>query len=128
MEFRFDHFNFNVLDLEKSIAFYQEAFGLVQLSEIVSEDNSFKIVFLGDQKTGFRLELTWLRDRTEPYNLGDLEYHLAVRTSDFDSAFKKHTDMGIVCFENPSMGVYFVHDPDGYWIEVLPLKADSTGG
>lgn len=121
MEFRFDHFNFNVFDLEKSIAFYKEAFGLVQLSETEAKDKSFKIVFMGDQKTGFRLELTWLRDRTEPYNLGDLEYHLAIRTDAFDDAFKKHQEMGIVCFENPSMGVYFVTDPDGYWIEVLPL-------
>ena len=121
MEFRFDHFNFNVFDLEKSIAFYKKAFGMVQLSEINAEDGSFKIVFMGDQKTGFRLELTWLRDRTEPYNLGDLEYHLAIRTDDFDGAFKKHQDMGIVCFENPAMGVYFVNDPDGYWIEVFPL-------
>ncbi|MGN0968333.1 MAG: VOC family protein [Oscillospiraceae bacterium] len=121
MKFRFDHFNFNVFDLEKSIAFYSEAFGLVKLSEIEAEDHSFKIVFLGDEKTGFRLELTWLRDRTEPYNLGDLEYHLAIRTDAFDDAFKKHQEMGAVCFENPSMGVYFVNDPDGYWIEVLPL-------
>lgn len=121
MEFRFDHFNFNVLDLNKSIEFYKEAFGMVQLSEINAEDGSFKIVFMGDQKTGFRLELTWLRERTEPYNLGDLEYHLAIRTDDFEGAFKKHQEMGIVCFENPSMGVYFVNDPDGYWIEVFPL-------
>ena len=122
MEFRFDHFNFNVFDLDKSISFYQEAFGLVQLSEINAEDGSFKIVYLGDQKTGFRLELTWLRDRTEPYNLGDLEYHLAFRTDAFDAAFQKHQEMGVVCFENPAMGVYFVTDPDGYWIEVLPLR------
>ena len=121
MEFRFDHFNFNVLDLNKSIEFYKEAFGMVQLSEIDAEDGSFKIVFMGDRKTGFRLELTWLRERTEPYNLGDLEYHLAIRTDDFEGAFKKHQEMGIVCFENPSMGVYFVNDPDGYWIEVFPL-------
>ena len=121
MEFRFDHLNFNVLDLNKSIEFYKEAFGMVQLSEIDAEDGSFKIVFMGDRKTGFRLELTWLRERTEPYNLGDLEYHLAIRTDDFEGAFKKHQEMGIVCFENPSMGVYFVNDPDGYWIEVFPL-------
>ncbi len=120
MKFCFNHFNFNVFDLEKSINFYQEAFGLVQLSEIPAGDGSFKIVFMGDEKTGFRLELTWLRDRTEPYNLGDLEYHLAFDVDDFDAAYKKHKEMGIICFENPAMGVYFVTDPDGYWIEVIP--------
>ncbi len=120
MKFCFNHFNFNVFDLEKSVNFYKEAFGLVQLSEIPAEDGSFKIVFVGDEKTGFRLELTWLRDRTEPYNLGDLEYHLAFDVDDFDAAYKKHKEMGIICFENPAMGVYFVTDPDGYWIEVIP--------
>lgn len=120
MKFVFDHFNFNVFELEKSVNFYKEAFGLVQLSEISPEDGSFKIIFMGDEKTGFRLELTWLRDRAERYNLGDLEYHLAFRVDDFDVAFKKHKEMGIVCFENPAMGVYFVTDPDDYWIEVIP--------
>ena len=120
MKFCFDHFNFNVFELDKSVTFYKEAFGLTQLSEINAEDGSFKIVFMGDEKTGFRLELTWLRDRTERYNLGDLEYHLAFRVDDFDAAFAKHKEMGIVCFENPAMGVYFVADPDGYWSEVIP--------
>lgn len=122
MKFRFDHFNFNVLDLEKSVTFYKKAFGLICLSEMEAEDKSFKIIFLGDETTGFRLELTWLRDRTEPYQLGECEYHLAFRVDDFDKAYQKHQEMDIICFENPSMGVYFVTDPDGYWIEVLPAK------
>ena len=125
LKFRFDHFNFNVLNLDKSIDFYREAFGLVQLSKTEAKDGSFQIVFLGDEATGFRLELTWLRDRTEPYNLGDLEYHLALRVDDFDAALQKHKEMGIVCFENPAMGVYFVTDPDGYWIEVLPTRSPN---
>ena len=122
MKFHFDHYNFNVLNLEKSITFYKNAFSLICLSEMEAEDKSFKIVFLGDEKTGFRLELTWLRDRTEPYQLGECEYHLAFRVDNFDEAHQKHQEMDIICFENPSMGVYFVTDPDGYWIEVLPAK------
>ena len=122
MKFKFDHFNFNVFDLEKSIKFYEEAFGLVKLSEIVPEDGSFKIVFLGDEKTGFRLELTWLRDRTEPYNLGDYEFHLAFLTDDYDAAHKLHEEMGCICYENPAMGIYFIQDPDGYWLEIVPQK------
>lgn len=119
MKFSFDHFNFNVFELEKSIEFYKEAFGLVKLSEITPEDGSFKIVFMGDEKTGFRLELTWLRDRTERYNLGDLEYHLAFRSEDFEASLQKHKEMGVVCYENLPMNCYFVTDPDGYWIEVI---------
>ncbi len=116
----FNHFNFNVLDREKSLAFYRDAFGFVPVGEKHAEDGSFILTFLGDGKTDFRLELTWLRDRTEPYDLGECEFHLAVTAEDFDTMHRNHADMGIICFENPAMGIYFVEDPDGYWIEVVP--------
>ena len=120
--FRFDHFNFNVLDLEKSLDFYRQAFGLSPVGSIEPEDGSFRIVYLGDGKTGFRLELTWLRDRTEPYNLGECEFHLALTAADFDAAHSRHAAMGCICYENPSMGIYFINDPDGYWIEIVPVR------
>lgn len=122
MKFLFDHFNFNVLDLRRSLKFYSEALGLFPVREKNAEDGSFKLVFLGDGTTDFRLELTWLRDRTEPYNLGEAEFHLAFRVDDFAAARKKHGEMGVVCYENPGMGIYFISDPDGYWIEILPRK------
>ena len=115
-----NHFNFNVSNLERSLQFYQEALGLREVQRKAPEDGRFIIVFLGDGKTDFRLELTWLRDRDKPYDLGDLEYHLAVVPDDYNAAHEKHREMGIICFENPEMGVYFVTDPDGYWIEILP--------
>ena len=118
----FAHFNINVLDLERSIAFYREAFGLEPCGEITPEDGAFRIVYLSDGSTPFRLELTWLRDRKEPYNLGDEEFHLAFDVEDFDAAHAKHEGMGCICYENPAMGIYFVKDPDGYWLEVLPVK------
>lgn len=118
----FDHFNFNVFDLDKSLAFYNEACGLAPVREKTAEDGSFKIVFLGDGKTGFRLELTWLRDRAEPYNLGDLEYHLALVADDYDAMYQKHKEMGVICYENQKMGIYFISDPDGYWIEIVPKR------
>lgn len=118
----FNHFNFNVLDLEKSIAFYKEAIGLSVVREKDSNDGSFKIVYLGDGRTDFTLELTWMRDRKEPYNLGDEEFHLAFKTDDYDAFHKKHEEMGCICYENPSMGIYFINDPDGYWIEIVPVR------
>ena len=120
--FRFTHFNFNVLDLDHSLAFYREALGLVPVREKEAADGSFKLVYLGDGVSDFTLELTWLRDRSEPYDLGDEEFHLAFHTDDFDAAHEKHAAMGCICFENPGMGIYFIQDPDGYWIEVLPLR------
>ena len=97
---RFYHFNFNVLDLEKSLAFYKEALNLSVQRESAAKDGSFKLVFLEDEeKSDFTLELTWLRDRKEPYNLGDLEFHLAFKTDDFEALHKKHKEMGCICFE-----------------------------
>lgn len=119
---KFNHFNFNVLDLERSLKFYREALGLTVVREKNAQDGSFKLVFLGDGSSDFSLELTWLRDRKEPYNLGDLEYHLAFVTDEYDILHQKHKEMGVICFENEAMGIYFIHDPDGYWIEIVPAK------
>ena len=119
---QFNHFNFNVLDLDRSLAFYREALGLAPVSEKEAEDGSFQLVYLGDGITSFSLELTWLRDRTEPYDLGECEFHLAFVTDEYDALYARHREMGCVCFENPAMGIYFIEDPDGYWIEIVPAK------
>lgn len=120
--FTYNHFNFNVLDLERSLKFYREALDLVPVREKEAEDGSFKLVYLGDGKTGFTLELTWLKDRTEPYDLGECEFHLALATGDMEAAHARHQAMGCICFENPAMGIYFIEDPDGYWIEIIPAR------
>ena len=118
----FNHFNFNVLDLDKSVEFYKKALDLDVVREKNASDGSFKLVYLGDGKTSFTLELTWLRDRSEPYNLGDEEFHLAMASDDFDALHQRHKEMGCICFENPKMGIYFITDPDGYWLEIVPSK------
>jgi lactoylglutathione lyase len=122
MRFVFAHNNFNVLDLERSLKFYRDALGLREVRRKDAADRSFILVFLGDGTTPHRLELTWLRDRKEPYGLGDNESHLAFTVDDYDAAFEKHKEMGVVCYENPGMGIYFIEDPDGYWLEILPEK------
>lgn len=120
---KFNHFNFNVLDLNRSLAFYKEALNLSPVREKEASDGSFKLVFLGDEAgSPFQLELTWLRDRTEPYNLGECEFHLAFHTDSFDALHARHEKMGCICFENPKMGIYFIADPDGYWIEIVPER------
>ena len=122
MQFTFAHNNFNVLDLEKSLKFYKEALGLVEDSRIVPEDGSFIIVYLTDGVSPHKLELTWLRDRKEPYNLGDNEFHLAFVVEDFEAAHAKHKEMDCIVYENPAMGIYFIIDPDNYWLEIIPKK------
>jgi lactoylglutathione lyase len=122
MKFRFDHNNINVLDLEKSVAFYKEALGFEEVRRKVADDGSFILVFLGDGTTGHKLELTWLRDWEKPYNLGDNEFHLAVVVDDFDAAYAHHKNMGCICYENTKMGIYFINDPDEYWVEIVPAR------
>lgn len=122
MQFSFLHNNINVFDLQKSMAFYDEALGLKEVSRIESEDGSFIIVYLGDGISKHTLELTWLRDKTTPYNLGDNEIHLAFEVDDYEGALEKHRAMEVVCFENDAMGIYFISDPDGYWVEILPTN------
>ena len=124
MTFSFNHYNYNVLDLEKSMTFYAEALGLKEVRRKEAPDGSWKLVYLGDGESDFTLELTWLRDREAPYSLGENEFHLAFLTDDYDAAHEKHKQMGCICFENPEMGIYFIHDPDGYWIEIVPVRAD----
>ena len=122
MSFIFNHFNFNVLDLQRSLSFYEEALGLKVVREKKAADGSFILNLLGDGVSDFTLELTWLRDREDPYDLGEQEYHLAFMTGDMAAAHEKHEKMGCICFENPSMGIYFIEDPDGYWIEIIPKR------
>ena len=122
MKFRFDHNNINVRDLERSVTFYQEALGLKEVRRIAPADGSFILVFLGDSQTAHVLELTWMRDRKEPYSLGDNEFHLALRTDNYDEALARHRAMNCVCYENNAMGIYFIEDPDGYWVEILPVR------
>lgn len=123
MTFAFAHNNFNVRDLDKSMAFYKEALGLTEVRRIAPEDGSFIIVYLGDSAGSTHcLELTWLRDWDRAYNLGDNEFHLAFTVDDFDAAHTLHKEMGCICFENEAMGIYFIVDPDGYWLEIIPAK------
>lgn len=122
MEFRFAHNNINVLNLKQSMDFYEEALGLKEVSRIAPESGEFIIVYMGDGGSYHVLELTWLADRKEKYNLGDNEFHLAFTVEDFQGALEKHKSMDCVCYENTEMGIYFINDPDGYWIEVIPGK------
>ena len=117
--FRFNHFNFNVLDLERSLRFYSEALGLSPVRE--RETDSYRLVFLGDGAGDFALELTYLFDRTEPYDLGEQEFHLAFAADDFDAAYEKHLAMGCVVQESNGR-FYFLEDPDGYWIEIIHAR------
>lgn len=122
MKFAMVHNNINVFDLEKSIKFYEDNLDLKVVRRIEPEDGSFRIAFLENGNSSHQLELTWLRDRKEPYNLGDNEIHLAFRADDIDAAHAFHEKQGVIVYENPDMGIYFIGDPDGYWMEIIPTR------
>lgn len=123
LNFTFDHFNIDVTDMERSIKFYRDALGLEPVGEIRHPDGDFVITYLGRLGQHFLLELTWLRDHPQPFELGENESHLAMRLDgDYDEMMEYHRRMGVICYENPSMGIYFIHDPDDYWIEILRPK------
>lgn len=122
MKFKMVHENYNVFDLERSLKFYEQALGLTEKKRINAKDGSFVIVYVGNDTTDFLLELTWLKDRDKPYELGDNEFHLAFRTDLFEEAHTLHKEMGCICYENQQMGIYFIEDPDGYWLEIVPER------
>lgn len=122
MQFKMVHENYNVADIDRSIEFYSKALGLREVRRKTADDGSYIIVFMANDNSEFELELTWLRDMDRPYDLGDCEFHLAFRVDDYDAAYKLHKKMGCICFENPKMGIYFIEDPDGYWLEIVPTR------
>ena len=122
MRFKMIHENYNVADLDRSLAFYGKALGLREKRRKTAQDGSFVIVYVGNEESEFELELTWLKDHPQPYDIGEEEFHLAFRTDDFAGAHALHEQMGCICFENPAMGIYFIQDPDGYWLEILPTR------
>lgn len=117
---RMIHTNFNVSDLDKSIAFYEKALGLHEVRRKENKEKGFIIVFLSAEETNFELELTWLKDHPQKYDLGEGEFHLAFYAPDFEQVHEMHREMGCIVFENHDMGIYFIEDPDGYWLEILP--------
>ena len=112
------HENYNVCNLDQSIDFYGKALGLFESRR--KETDDFTIVYLKNENSDFELELTYLNDHPQKYDIGEEEFHLAFIVDDFDQAYKLHKSMDCICFENKSMGIYFIQDPDGYWLEIIP--------
>lgn len=122
MKFKMIHENYNVINLNHSLSFYYQALGLKEKRRKAAEDGSFIIVYIGNEESEFELELTWIKDHPQPYDIGDEEFHLAFKTDDFEAAHELHEKMDCICYENPSMGIYFIQDPDGYWLEIIPTR------
>lgn len=114
-----------VLDEARSLAFYEQAFGLTVAERL--DFDSFTLVYLSNPETPFELELTVNKGRTQPYDLGDGYGHLAVSVADVAAEHVRLTEAGlsprkIVDFAPAGTVIarfFFIADPDGYQIEVL---------
>ncbi|MDR1261961.1 MAG: VOC family protein [Oscillospiraceae bacterium] len=122
MTFRIAHTNFNVANVDAAVTFYKKALGLKEMRRSVASDGRFTIVFMGDEKSEYLLELTQLTDHPQKYDLGENELHVAFVVDDFNAAHKLHKEMGCICYENEGTGIYFIEDPDGYWLEIVPQR------
>lgn len=123
MGFRYEHNCVNVLDRERSIAFYEKALGLRVLHRFCPPDApDVELIFLVDDRTGHMLELGCLPGRQEPWDLGDNQFHMAFVADDIEEAHALHESMGCICRDDPAAEVYFIADPDGYQIEIIPAE------
>ena len=118
MNFRIDHTNINITNIEVSLAFYEKALGLKEYRRMMS--NNYTLLFLRNEQAGHSLELTWLAGHPQKYDLGENESHIAFVADDYAAAYQLHQEMGCICHENEELGLYFIEDPDGYWLEIMP--------
>ena len=112
----------HVLGKEATIKFYQEALGMKVVREMGPEDGSWTNTFMANDEAPFEIELTWNRGQVESYDNGGKDTHIAFAVDDFDAFHELHEKMGCIIRENPRMGLYFIADPDGQWIEIFPAK------
>jgi lactoylglutathione lyase len=119
------HMMVRVLDAEKSIDFYERAFGLTIADRFDFDD--FTLVYLRNPEVDFEVELTVNKGRTEPYDHGDAYGHVAFAVEDLDGEHARFEELGFA--PNPirefhrdgalMARFFFVQDPDGYKIEML---------
>ena len=126
------HMMIRVMDEAKSVAFYDQAFGLKVKNRFDFE--GFTLVYLKNDENDFEVELTINHGRTEPYTHGTGYGHLAVSTDDVAREHGRATAAGL----NPTpvkeffrdgallAKFFFLQDPDGYKIEVLQRHGRYT--
>ena len=123
MKFKMAHFNLNVKDLDASLKFYKEHLHMKEVRRSEPKDGSFIIVFLEDEfGTDFNLELTWLKNHPQAYDLGEEEYHLAFYVEEYDKLKKEHEEQGLITYDTTGKHYHFILDPDGYWLEFMPPR------
>ena len=120
------HTCLRVENLEKSIAFYQDAFGFKELRRRDFPDHAFTIVYLGLEGDDYELELTYNYDHG-PYVVGDGFAHIALSTPDLEALHQEHSAKGMkllsqMAYQELRLTITLSKDPDGYKVEVIREK------
>jgi lactoylglutathione lyase len=106
--------------MERTAAFYEKALDLKVLRRKSSK--TMEIAFIGNEESSQQVEVIHEAGRTKPYDHGENSVHFALRTDDIDTAKRRHTEMGCIDHDVPEFGVYYIKDPDGYLIEIMPVR------
>lgn len=121
------HACLRVMNLEQSLAFYQEGLGLIVTERRDYPEHQFSLVYLAFEAGGYEIELTYNYDQQVPYEIGNGFSHLAIGVDDLEASHDLHQKLGYET--TPLKGLpgekpnyYFVTDPDGYKIEVIRNK------
>jgi lactoylglutathione lyase len=119
------HMMVRVQDEQRSVDFYDRAFGLKIADRFDFDD--FTLVYLRNPENDFEVELTVNKGREQPYQHGDGYGHVAFTVADLDAERRRFQELGfepaeIKAFHREGSLMarfFFVQDPDGYKIEVL---------
>ena len=119
------HTMLRVLDLDRSIDFYEKVFNLSEKRR--HEFEKFSLVYMGNDENDYEIELTLNRGTTEAYSHGNGYGHIAVCVEDLDSEHKRVSSLGFeprdIVALSPGGDLlarfFFIKDPDGYEIEVI---------
>ncbi len=128
MEYTLAHTFLTVKELDRTIAFYRQALGLRPVRRLHPADQDIELVFLQDGRSKYELEIGCPAGLTEPVKLGDNPIHLAFSVPDMAVAHALHESMGVIVQDNPEVEVYFIQDPDGYRIEIIPENPKEPVG
>ncbi|MFT5400374.1 MAG: lactoylglutathione lyase [Gammaproteobacteria bacterium] len=119
------HTMIRILDLDRSLKFYDQAFGFKPSHQLDFED--FALVYLRNDENDIEIELTLNKDETTAYTHGSGYGHVAMCVDNLDAEYQRFSELGIEATDivefapdnNLLARFFFVTDPDGYEIEVL---------
>ncbi len=119
------HTMVRVSDVDKSLDFYCNKLGLVELRRREDEAGRFTLIFLaapGDEEAQVELTYNW---DSEDYDEGRNFGHLAYQVDDIYATCQKLMDGGVVINRPPRDGrMAFIRSPDNISVELLQ-KGDA---